>query len=158
MGCLYLYLRRLPEIQEELYKVLQQTEKELEDLPQPPSENPLSEVLRVIDAFKKDLSERVEGTPEPDGLLQTIRPYTATFRHRIYATAPDFVPWEKYNDHANRSMPGATFLSNEEEDDSNVHYEAHAIEIYADSRIFVDQVMDRAQTLVLTRFSDARSS
>lgn len=88
-------------------------------MPHPPSGNPLGEVLRVIDAFKKDLSERVEGTPDADGLLQKIRPHTAKFRRRIYATAPSFVPWERENDGDDRTMPEATFLANEEESESD---------------------------------------
>ncbi|KAG6327681.1 hypothetical protein ID866_11408, partial [Astraeus odoratus] len=109
-----LIAKRLPEIQKDLYKTLQQTEKEISDLPPDPSSNPLGEVLKVIDEFKKELSERIEGTPGEDGILQNIRPHTDKFRRRIRATAPKFVPWERNNAHRYPSLQ-ATFLSNEEE-------------------------------------------
>ncbi|KAL4066183.1 P-loop containing nucleoside triphosphate hydrolase protein [Scleroderma citrinum] len=130
-----LIAKRLPEIQEELYKVLQQTEKELAELPQPPSSNPLGDVLRVLDEFKKELSQRVEGTPDADGLLQTIRPHNAKFRREIYATAPYFVPWKK-SEAARHGTPDATFLYNEEEDKDDQD---------EDEGIYIDEVMDRAQ-------------
>ena len=99
--------------------MLQESENQLEELPQPPSGNPLGEVLKLIDAFKKDLSERVEGTPGADGLLQKLHRHTAKFRRRIYASAPCFVPWENDDDDEDRTMPEATFLSNEEESESD---------------------------------------
>ncbi|KAL4078952.1 P-loop containing nucleoside triphosphate hydrolase protein [Scleroderma yunnanense] len=107
--------KRLPEIQEELYKVLQQTEKEIAKLPQPPSGNPLGEILRVLDNFKKEVSERVEGTPDADGLLQTIRPHTTDFKLKIRETAPNFVPWERRVAHQHH-VPQTTFFSDEESD------------------------------------------
>ena len=150
-GCLYIYLNRLPEIQEELYRVLRQTEKELEELPPPPPSNPLGEVLRVLDEFRRDLSERVEGTPDTDGLLQNMRPHTTKFRRRIRATAPDFVPWESQRAGQPSVMPPPTFLSNEEESERDALQDGPVIERVG-SEIYVDQVMDRAQTSVFTCF------
>ena len=112
---------RLPEIQEELYKVLQQTENDLAQLPQPPSNNPLGDVLRALDDFKKEVSERVEGTPDADGLLQTIRPHTATFKSRIRGTAPNFVPWERKEAHKH-SPPQTGFFPDYEDNDGDHHY------------------------------------
>ena len=152
-GCLCVYPYRLPEIQEELYRVLQQTERELEELPPPPPSNPLGEILRVLDEFKRDLSQRVEGTPDADGILQNIRPHTTKFRRRIRATAPEFVPWESGSHRASQSivMPAATFLSNEEESETDALRDGPVIE-HAGSEIYVDKVMDRAQTSVCTCF------
>ncbi|KAG6329455.1 hypothetical protein ID866_9634 [Astraeus odoratus] len=111
-----LIAKRLPEIQAELYNTIQQTERELSQLPQGPSDNPVGEMLRALDDFKKEFLERVEGTPEEDGILQCVRPHAATFRRQIRATAPNFVPWEFGV--ANRyTLPAFTFLSNEEECD-----------------------------------------
>jgi len=119
-----MYMFRLPEIQEELYKVLQQTESDFAKLPQPPSNNPLGDILRALDNFKKEVSERVEGTPEADGLLQTIRPHTTNFKSKIRETAPNFVPWERNEAHK-RALPQASFFSDQEEDenrDRNYNY------------------------------------
>ena len=143
-------MNRLPEIQEELYRVLQQTENELEELPPPPPSNPLGEVLRVLDEFRRDLSERFEGTPDTDGLLQNIRPHTTKFRRRIRATAPDFVPWESHRAGQPSVMPAATFLSNEEESESDALHDGPVESV--GSEIHVDQVMDRAQTSVFSHF------
>ena len=71
---------------------MQQTEESLRALPKGPSNDPVSEVLRVLGDFHKELSERLEGTPDQDGLLQTIRPHTETFRCAIRFTAPYFLP------------------------------------------------------------------
>lgn len=145
---------RLPEIQEELCRVLQQTERELEELPQPPPSNPLGEVLRILDEFKKDLSEWVEGTPDADGLMQSIRPHTVKFRRRIRATAPNFVPWESHKANQYTTLPAATFLSNEEESESDALCDGPAIDVESGAVIYVDKVMDRAQTSVLTSSSN----
>ncbi|KAL4066185.1 P-loop containing nucleoside triphosphate hydrolase protein [Scleroderma citrinum] len=145
--------KRLPEIQEELYKVLQQTEKEIAKLPQPPSGNPLGEILRVLDNFKKEVSERVEGTPDADGLLQTIRPHTTDFKLKIRETAPNFVPWERRVAHQHH-VPQTTFFS-DEESDSGIEDEGRdeigapgpAIPTGRKTRvtICIDEVMQRAQ-------------
>ncbi|KAG6329012.1 hypothetical protein ID866_10077, partial [Astraeus odoratus] len=109
-----LIAKRLPEIQKDLYEALQQTEKEISDLPPEPSSNPLGEMLKVVDEFKKELAQRIEGTPGEDGILQNIRPHTATFRRSIRATAPKFMPWERRDAHRH-TPPQITFLLNEEE-------------------------------------------
>ncbi|KAL4066184.1 P-loop containing nucleoside triphosphate hydrolase protein [Scleroderma citrinum] len=139
-----LIAKRLPEIQEELYRVLQQTEKELAELPQPPSSNPLGEVLRILDNFKKELSEHVEGTPDRDGILQNMRPHTTKFRRRIRTTAPNFVPWESYKVGQHSLLP-ATFLSNEEESETDALSDGPAIDVSLGPETYIDAVMNRAQ-------------
>ena len=116
MGDSWMHMFRLPEIQEELYKVLQQTESDFAKLPQPPSNNPLGDILQALDNFKKEVAERVEGTPEADGLLQTIRPHTIDFKSKIRETAPNFVPWERSEAHKH-ALPQTSFFSGDEEGD-----------------------------------------
>ncbi|KAI6014041.1 P-loop containing nucleoside triphosphate hydrolase protein [Pisolithus microcarpus] len=105
--------KRLPEIQEELYKVLQHTEKDLKDLPPEPPADPVNEALLIISEFLRELSVRIEGTPEADGLLQNIRVHTARFKREIRATAPSFIPWVRNEAHQHR-LPPTSFLDNEE--------------------------------------------
>ena len=133
---------RLPKIQNELYQAMQQTEESLRALPKEPSNDPVGEVLRVLGDFQKELSERLEGTPDEDGLLQTIRPHTMVFRREIRSTAPHFVPWERKEDLDD--LPEVTFLSSEEEERDD--------EDRASIPIFIEDVMQRALKLVFESF------
>jgi hypothetical protein len=81
-------------------------------LPKAPSSDPVSEVLSVVGQFSSQLSRRLEGTPDVDGILQTIRPHQQAFKRAIRATAPRFIPWGK--DDA-RELPVVDFLANEDE-------------------------------------------
>ncbi|KAI0295255.1 P-loop containing nucleoside triphosphate hydrolase protein [Russula brevipes] len=87
-----LIAERLPSIQQELSKLLEITRLELRDLPQPPSSNPLREILGMVKDFTQEVEEQVEGVPERGGLLQQIRPKQDEFRGAIRRTAPCFVP------------------------------------------------------------------
>ena len=131
-------VHRLPKIQNELYQAMQQTEESLRALPKEPSHDPVGEVLRVLGDFQKELSERLEGTPDEDGLLQTIRPHTMVFRREIRSTAPDFVPWERKED--SNDLPEVTFLSSEEEEGDE--------DDIAPIPIYIEDVMQRALKLV----------
>ncbi|KAI0333222.1 hypothetical protein GY45DRAFT_1319829 [Cubamyces sp. BRFM 1775] len=134
--------QRLPGIQEELQELLGTTDAQLERLPKPPSNDALSEVLHLISTFCKGLSQLLEGTPDDDGLLQSIRPICETFRQGVRSTEPDFRPYERQfalrNPDAHRYICPA-FLSSEEapftpQDNS------HAI--------FIDDVMNRARQAI----------
>jgi hypothetical protein len=102
---------------------LQETEVELRALPRAPSGDPVGEVLHVLSSFTRDLSHRLEGTPEENGLLQTIRPHQQAFKRAIRQTAPNFVPWAETQ--RGRELPKAQFLANEEGDDENPAAESH---------------------------------
>ncbi|KAI0753564.1 P-loop containing nucleoside triphosphate hydrolase protein [Daedaleopsis nitida] len=122
--------QRLPHIQEELHKLLAATDEKLAKLPKPPSPDALSEVLYHISEFSKLLSKHVEGTPNADGLLQTIEPACHRFLKAIRATEPDFRPYTRQiaasNPQIHKFLP-PSFLSNEggsitPEDDSHAIY------------------------------------
>ena len=83
---------RLPDIQRDLSQLLEKTNRELADLPQPPSSAPMGEILRLITEFTRDVRKQGEGEPGRDGLLQQIRPWQEAFRLAIRKTAPCFVP------------------------------------------------------------------
>lgn len=152
---------RLPEIQKELGNAIRETEQRLHALPKAPSSDPVGEVLHVLSNFTRDLSRRLDGTPEEDGLLQTIRPHQQAFKLAIRATAPLFVPWERKK--PQQDLPAAEFLANEEddqegkpkeEDDQGDIYSrpfalpgilSSALEAASSSeKIYIDEVLKRA--------------
>ncbi|KAH9976107.1 P-loop containing nucleoside triphosphate hydrolase protein [Lactifluus volemus] len=83
---------RLPDIHRDLSQLLEKTNRELADLPRPPSSSPMGEILRLITEFTRDVRKQGEGEPGRDGLLQQIRPWQEAFRLAIRKTAPCFVP------------------------------------------------------------------
>jgi Dynamin central region len=92
-----LQMHRLPDIQRDLSQLLEKTNRELAELPQPPSAAPMGEILRLITDFTRDVRKQGEGEPVRDGLLQQIRPWQEAFRLAIRKTAPCFVPRFKKN-------------------------------------------------------------
>ncbi|KAI0657630.1 P-loop containing nucleoside triphosphate hydrolase protein [Cubamyces menziesii] len=134
---------RLPGIQEELQDLLGTTDAHLEKLPKPPSSDALSEVLHLISTFCKGLSQLLEGAPEKDGLLQSIRPVHEAFHEAIRSTEPDFRPYERQFAERN---PGEhkyiypPFLASEESAPYKPKDNSHAI--------FIDEVMDRARQAI----------
>jgi hypothetical protein len=87
-----LIAERLPIIEQELKKLLEKIKRDLEDLPPPPSSAPLSEVLRLITDFTKEVGKQGEGIPGYDGLLHQVKQPQDEFRIAIRRTAPCFVP------------------------------------------------------------------
>ncbi|KAI1783118.1 P-loop containing nucleoside triphosphate hydrolase protein [Ganoderma leucocontextum] len=131
--------RRLPNIQDELHKLLAATDERLTELPKPPSSDVLSEVLFLLSIFSKSLGKYLEGTTKADGLLQSIRPAYDTFRKAIRATEPDFRPYKRSlvrrNPDAHKFVP-PPFLANE----------GYTFMPENDNRaVFIDDVMDRAK-------------
>ncbi|KIK17199.1 hypothetical protein PISMIDRAFT_15324 [Pisolithus microcarpus 441] len=130
------------EIQEELYKVLQHTEKDLKDLPPEPPADPVNEALLIISEFLRELSVRIEGTPEADGLLQNIRVHTARFKREIRATAPSFIPWVRNEAHQHR-LPPTSFLDNEEKPLAGANN--FPVTGPPPNSIYIEEVMERAE-------------
>ncbi|KAG9308178.1 P-loop containing nucleoside triphosphate hydrolase protein [Chiua virens] len=128
-----LIAKRLPKIQEELSNAYQETELKLRALPKPPSSDPVGEVHHILRNFVRDLERRVAGTPEEDGLLQTIRPHQQDFKIAIRRTTPAFVPCEKAYE---KELPEPEFLA---------HEDGSYGEVDVDHKIYVDEVLDRAQ-------------
>lgn len=108
-----LIAKRLPDIHKELYNILRKTQDEMRKLPKAPSTDPVGEVWNVVGQFSSQLSRRLEGTPDKDGILQSIRPHQQAFKRAVRATAPRFIPWGK-NDV--RELPAIDFLANEEDE------------------------------------------
>ncbi|KAI6044467.1 P-loop containing nucleoside triphosphate hydrolase protein [Pisolithus marmoratus] len=137
-----LIAKRLPEIQDELYKVLQHAEKDLAELPPEPPSDPVSEALRILSEFLKELSDRIQGTPEADGLLQKIRVHTARFKREIRATAPAFIPWVRQEAHQHK-LPPTSFLDNEEKPATGSSL-LPVVGVTANN-IYIEEVMERAE-------------
>lgn len=114
--------------------MLKETNKSLRNLPKPPSKDPVGEVIHMVATFTRDLARYIEGTPQEDGLLQSIRPLQEEFRKAVAATAPDF---RAYESDANRD----DFLTEEEKSKSDAN------------AIYIDDVMKLARMCVRpTRF------
>jgi hypothetical protein len=75
-----------------LKKLLEKIKRDLGDLPSPPSSAPLSEVLRLITDFTREVEKQGEGIPGRDGLLHQIKQPQDDFRVAVRGTAPCFVP------------------------------------------------------------------
>ncbi|KAI0705266.1 P-loop containing nucleoside triphosphate hydrolase protein [Cerioporus squamosus] len=140
--------QRLPSIQEELQKLLNTTDEKLTELPKPPSTDAVSEVLYHTSTFAKLLGKHVEGTPNADGLLQSIRPAFEKFRKVIKDSEPDFRPYERKVASTNpeiHQFVTPSFLSNEGPTFTP-----------ADDRkaIYIDDVMKRAQEAITRELAD----
>lgn len=73
-------------------RLLGKIKRDLEDLPPPPSSTPLSEVLRLITEFTRDVEMQGKGIPGRGGLLHEIKQPQDDFRVAVRKTAPCFVP------------------------------------------------------------------
>lgn len=144
------YFARLPELQDELQKLIQKTEQGLRQLPKAPSQDAFTEIIHLLADFSRELITCLEGTPDVDGLLQQIRPHEVTFKLAIRSTAPDFratvAPRSTMRlNAASESLAGDSddegdgplgFLANEEDKSTMV---------LSDRRpIYIDEVMKRA--------------
>ncbi|KAI0262179.1 P-loop containing nucleoside triphosphate hydrolase protein [Gloeopeniophorella convolvens] len=105
--------KRLPELQEELDKLLDETSDKISRLPSPPSSEPMGEILKLIGTFVRAIERLIDGTPDEDGLMQALRSPRDEFRRAIRRSAPDFRPLER--NHSPSPCPPLPFLSNEEE-------------------------------------------
>ena len=83
---------RLPELEEELSKLLERTTDELSRLPNPPSSEPVGEMMRLVNSFVRSIERLVDGVPDEDGLVQSLRGPQTEFKKAIRKTAPDFRP------------------------------------------------------------------
>ena len=91
--CLFPY--RLPDIRRDVDKQLEETSQELEKLPRPSSSDPVLEIIFKVSSFFEELKTWLDGTPDADGLVQTLRPACERFRKAIQDTEPDFQPTER---------------------------------------------------------------
>jgi hypothetical protein len=133
-------LIRLPELQGEVDRLLEQAEHDISRLPSPPTSEPKLEMLRLISQFVRSVEHLVAGTPEKDGLIQTLRKSQEGFKGNIRQTAPDFRPFERPKSiSALPLLPPPRFLSNEEPDSESQPLDATRA-------LFVEDVMETANS------------
>ncbi|KAI1782260.1 P-loop containing nucleoside triphosphate hydrolase protein [Ganoderma leucocontextum] len=85
----------LPDIRRDVDKQLDETDQELTRLPRPSSSDPVLEIIYKVSTFFDELKTWLDGTPDADGLVQTLRPACELFRKAIRATEPDFRPTDR---------------------------------------------------------------
>jgi hypothetical protein len=107
---------RLPEIEEELNKLLEQTSHDLSRLPKPPSSEPLGEMMRLIGSFVRSIERLVDGSPDDNGLMQALRRPHSEFKKAIRHTAPDFRPRPRGEKKSTIPLAPPSFLVDEETD------------------------------------------
>ncbi|KAH9032594.1 P-loop containing nucleoside triphosphate hydrolase protein [Lactarius pseudohatsudake] len=148
--------KRLPELQEELDRLLEQTQQDIDRLPKPPSSEPVSEVLKMINVFVQSIQRLVDGVPDEDGLLQTLREPRDEFKGAIRRTAPYFLPRENglidnspclvqavqavQSPRTAPRVPPFPFLSSEEMWEQEL--------CNASSPVFIDDVLKKANSAV----------
>lgn len=108
--------KRLPDIQVELEHAMEGALDQLAKLPKEPSKNPLHEISALLAAFSMDVSKHVEGKPDEEGILQSIRPAQEMFKQDIRGTVPQFRPFERSVAGDQVLFAAPSFLSNEEDD------------------------------------------
>ena len=95
---------RLPDIRRDIDKQLDETDAELTKLPRPSSSDPVLEIIYKVSTFFEELKTWLDGTPDADGLVQTLRPTCEVFRKAIRATEPEFRPTDRRGSGMGTSM------------------------------------------------------
>ena len=140
------HIDRLPELQDELNRLLKQTQEEISRLPSPPSSEPVSEIWKLIGAFTRSIQRLVDGVPEKTALLQTLRGPRDKFKETIRHTAPYFLPFESNRRFVFQTpgsaplppVPPFSFLSGEEKWEQEL--------CNFSSPICIDEVLDTANS------------
>lgn len=131
---------RLPELQGELDRLLEQVNEDISGLPNPPTSEPVVEIMKLIGTFVRSIEQIVAGSPDDNGLIQALRGPREQFKREIRQTAPDFRPLEKPRDvNTAPVLPEPRFLSNEEA-------ESEWQPTDASRAVFVDDVMKRVNS------------
>jgi hypothetical protein len=131
---------RLPELQDELDRLLEQVNNDITNLPAPPSSEPMVEIMKQISDFVRSIEHIVAGAPDGNGLIQALLRPREQFKREIRLTAPDFRPFERPKDvDAAPVLPQPRFLSNEEAESEWQPNDVGRI-------VFVDEVMNSANS------------
>ncbi|KAF8504671.1 P-loop containing nucleoside triphosphate hydrolase protein [Russula emetica] len=132
--------KRLPELQGELDRLLEQVNDDISGLPDPPSSEPMVEIMKRIGDFVRSIEHIVAGAPDENGFIQALLTPRERFKKGIRETAPDFRPFEQPRDvNAAPVLPQPRFLSNEEAESEWQPNDAGRM-------IFVDEVMNKANS------------
>lgn len=86
-------MSRLPKLRFDASRSREATKQQLSKLPPAISENPSSELLRMITSFSGEFRNYTTGLSEYASLIQQCKPAYEGFRDAIKSTAPDFRPY-----------------------------------------------------------------
>jgi hypothetical protein len=135
-----LFGTRLPELQGELDRLLEQVDDNISRLPDPPSSEPMVEIMKRIGDFVRSIEHIVAGAPDENGLIQALLKPREQFKKEIRQTAPDFRPFDQPRDVDSAPvLSQPRFLENEEAESGCQPNDAGGI-------IFVNEVMNRANS------------
>ncbi|EKM56235.1 uncharacterized protein PHACADRAFT_207519 [Phanerochaete carnosa HHB-10118-sp] len=95
--------QELPKLRREAKESLDTVRERLSALPPPPSDNPASELLRMITSFCDKVQSLIRGAESHERLIQKCRPAYKTFKRDIRRTAPQFKPYDSSLPHARRN-------------------------------------------------------
>ncbi|KZO95027.1 hypothetical protein CALVIDRAFT_187292 [Calocera viscosa TUFC12733] len=105
--------RSLPGIAAKITSSLQKVRDGLADLPDEPSNNPLSDMLELCQQVRDDLALHVKGSEGHVQLVQQNKAHYQNFKQMIHATAPLFLPYTKHEVAWNGEYEEPEFLSDE---------------------------------------------
>jgi hypothetical protein len=137
-----------------LKRLLEKINRDLEDLPPPPSSAPLSEVLRLISGFTREVERQSEGIPGCDGLLHQVKQPQDEFRIAIRRTAPCFVPRFRQRPPQLNAASTSTFVPQPAEKHTRPPFlvgeeDPDEIGLNDGKKIFIDDVLETAEWCVL---------
>ncbi|KAF7304101.1 hypothetical protein MIND_00641600 [Mycena indigotica] len=138
--------KRLPKIQGELERAIQQTYASLRELPRAPSSDPVAEVAAMLSSFVQDLNNMVLGVDMGDdstpGLIQSIRPAQEKFRKAIQGTAPNFSPPQTIEGDAK-----CDDSDDDDDDDSDEDTEGESVDSEGEGSSVVSEVEPEGRTI-----------
>ena len=106
-------IRSLPKLRKEAKESHDTVKVLLHDLPLPPSDNPVAELLRLVTSFCSEVNGLIAGAESHERLIQKCRPAYKTFKYDIRRTAPRFRPYES----AKQDRAGVPDVTLDNEDD-----------------------------------------
>lgn len=92
----------------------------MKDLPGPPPENPVGELLRLISDYKSRAAKFIEGTEQADSLRIACKEEHQLFKKRLSSTVPMFFPWTSDTVHSNEGASYDTQVLEFDDSDSYV--------------------------------------
>ncbi|KAL5504501.1 hypothetical protein ACEPAH_7162 [Sanghuangporus vaninii] len=106
-----LIAHRLPEVREEVERMIFETKNTLKDMPIPPSEDSLAEATVRVMEFAKEINLNVTGSATEEGLIHNLNIAQQKLKVSILSSAPEFLPYPK--DSGCRILPDMEFLDKE---------------------------------------------
>ncbi|GAA5832477.1 hypothetical protein JCM5353_003251 [Sporobolomyces roseus] len=84
---------KLPEIRQVVLEGLQAAQQQVDELPPPPSDEPLAELLQIFQAFRTDLDAYVVGNQNYEDLIKEKNRIQRVFANNVNSTRPLLHPY-----------------------------------------------------------------